>query len=437
MGSRRRALFWLVLVVALVAFAECVAWGGYRAVRGKWFSWSSFQSARASVSGTAAQTGEEEQPLGGEPTERTESGRHVLHPYLGFVMDPRTRNGVSDHGFRGDLPNAPIAEAAPDRVVVGLFGGSVAAATSIRATGILREGVQQVRRFQGRDVVIQTVAWAGYKQPQQLLALAYFLSLGAHFDLVVNLDGFNEVALPPVDNLPAGVYPFYPRNWFGAVSNLRGRSALKVLARIEGIDTRRRAWAAACSRPPLAWSVVANLLWEVADARLVRQRAKEEADLRRHRDDRESVRPYAVSGPGFAVASEEDLYRSLARVWARSSVEMARLCAANGIEYLHFLQPNQYVPGSKPMGQAERSLAVVADQPYRVGVERGYPALQGEASFLRANGVHFVDLTEVFASTEEATYNDACCHLNRRGYEILGAAMVSAIQEHLEAGPGT
>jgi hypothetical protein len=59
----------------------------------------------------------------------------------------------------------------------------------------------------------------GWKQPQQPLALSYFLSLGAKYDVVMNLDGFNELALPFLNNLRAGVYPFFPRLW-----NLSGSS---------------------------------------------------------------------------------------------------------------------------------------------------------------------------------------------------------------------
>ena len=40
----------------------------------------------------------------------------------------------------------------------------------------------------------------GYKQPQQLLVPTYFLSIGQVFDLVVNIDGFNEVALSSVNH---------------------------------------------------------------------------------------------------------------------------------------------------------------------------------------------------------------------------------------------
>jgi len=43
------------------------------------------------------------------------------------------------------------------------------------------------------------------------MRLNYLLALGARFDLFINLDGFNEVALPPAENIPKGVFLFFPR----------------------------------------------------------------------------------------------------------------------------------------------------------------------------------------------------------------------------------
>jgi len=53
----------------------------------------------------------------------------------------------------------------------------------------------------------------GFKQPQPLFSLAFAIYLGAEYDVVINLDGFNEVVLPFTDNLPNKVFPHYPRIW--------------------------------------------------------------------------------------------------------------------------------------------------------------------------------------------------------------------------------
>ena len=60
--------------------------------------------------------------------------------------------------------------------------------------------LQQHEFFKARTLVPLCMAHEGYKQPQQLQVLAYFLSIGQPFDLVINIDGFNEVALSPLNN---------------------------------------------------------------------------------------------------------------------------------------------------------------------------------------------------------------------------------------------
>ena len=47
----------------------------------------------------------------------------------------------------------------------------------------------------GRKIDIVRLALPGQKQPQQLMTLAWVQSLGAEFDIVVNLDGYNEAVL--------------------------------------------------------------------------------------------------------------------------------------------------------------------------------------------------------------------------------------------------
>ncbi len=60
--------------------------------------------------------------------------------------------------------------------------------------------LRQHEFFKTRTLIPLCMAHEGYKQPQQLLVLSYFLSIGQPFDLVINIDGFNEVALSPLNN---------------------------------------------------------------------------------------------------------------------------------------------------------------------------------------------------------------------------------------------
>ena len=52
-------------------------------------------------------------------------------------------------------------------------------------------------------------------------------------------------------------------------------------------------------------------------------------------------------------------------------------------------------------------------------------------SDLARRGVHFVDLTNVFANTSEALYRDNCCHVNINGLRLVSAAIAKAIASDL------
>jgi len=111
---------------------------------------------------------------------------------------------------------------------------------------------------------------------------------------------------------------------------------------------------------------------------------------------------------------------------------MHRLCVANGTLYFHFLQPNQYLEGSKPMGRLERQAAVAPGSVFETSVRAGYPLLREAGRELAAQGVAFQDLTGAFADVREPLYVDTCCHLNQQGYRILGRAMGRSIAAAME-----
>ena len=128
----------------------------------------------------------------------------VAHPYLGFVYNPRDHPAgmlalhsvpVSDWGFLDD--KGPLRGASEREVVIGIFGGSVAFWFSVRGIDAMLEELAKLPQFYGKSFVVVRTALGGTKQPQQLMALNYLLALRGHFDMVINLDGFNEIALAP------------------------------------------------------------------------------------------------------------------------------------------------------------------------------------------------------------------------------------------------
>ena len=138
----------------------------------------------------------------------------------------------------------------------------------------------------------------------------------------------------------------------------------------------------------------------------------------------------------MSFASDAARLEHLAGLWERSSLQMHRLARASGARCFHFLQPNQYVPGSKPIGPKEAAVAL-AEGPfcYRDAVEEGYPLLIDRGARLNAAGVNFHDLTSVFRSEPRAMYSDACCHFTTPGYLRIAEAMADAVVEGLKQAP--
>ena len=322
----------------------------------------------------------------------------VLHPYLGYVASRRSE-GVNAFGLFGPDPLEP---APPDEVRIAVTGGSLAAALRFHEESLAR-ALERVGAFSGRRPSLLVGALGGYKQPQQLQQLAFLLALGARIDAVVNLDGFNEVALPWTENRPAGVYPFYPRSWHIFSQQGFDRELALDVARVEAAAARREHWRQRLVVGPLGASRLLRATGLLLDRELYAdwQAALEEleAGLTRRGVDE------AAAGPPTAAGSEAEYWADLVRVWSESSLQMARLCEANGIPYYHFLQPNQYVLDSKPLSPAERETAIAAPgNLFRQAVERAYPLLREAGAGLAARGVAFHDLTPLFREETQTVY---------------------------------
>ena len=318
--------------------------------------------------------------------------------------------------------------------VIGIFGGSFAAGTSEHAQDEIVAQIRKVPELTRKNIIVQTLALGGYKQPQQLLALTYFLSLGAHFDVVITLDGFNEVTLAPAEN--AGVvFPFYPRGWPARVGNVVDPFTLRAIAEMFSFDERMQHRAMLFATTPLRYSITANLIWRYSHLHLYNQRMAASRQLDEHIRTRQHEFGYIATGPSFHYSNDHAMFQALVDVWKSCSLQMHRLCAANDITYFHFLQPNQYVPGSKPMSQRERDIAFREDHLYRRGVEEGYPLLSKGGETLRKTGVNFQDLTMIFADHDELLYSDDCCHLTPEGYGMIGTRIGQAIADYFNSIP--
>jgi hypothetical protein len=368
-------------------------------------------------------------PLIGE-TARGELAADVLHPYFGPIhrvgVRPRTNNIGFDDEYR-----YPFRRVNDRQFVVGIFGGSVGWYFCDRAVPRFVASLRTDPALAGREIVPLCFAHEGYKQPQQLLVLAYFLSVGQSFDAVINLDGFNEVALGAQNDDRGRDISMPSPMHLDPIINVIDRStltpdAIESLAAISRAKSRLNWLAprAAAARSALAGLIYAKLY------EFTRQRYASE--LARFADVSAPVAPDASMvqiTPSLVRRERDQLYTDIAAGWESSSLLMHDMLAARGIRYLHVLQPNQYASRHR-FGADEARVALNPSSPFKPPVERGYAALRQAGSRL-VSRVAFVDATTLFDDEREAVYEDDCCHYTQRGNDLIGAFVASHLRQLL------
>ena len=427
--TRRRLALSALLGGLILLVLEGLSWLGLSWVHHHPASWAGLEEQRAAArsDGGALAVNLPDLP-------RRHRDEQVIHPFLGFVIDPerspaarwpgRDRDAIQ-LGFPWNEEHL-FQPQDGGTVVVALFGGSVAVGLVQDPQQSLKRALSALPNLEGRRLILLCLASMGYKQPQQLATLNYFLALGGRVDVVLNLDGFNEVALPPAELVPRGAFVHLPQSWIARAAPFDPDLQAKV-GELAAVRARQSARAAAFSRRPWRWSFTAGVLWTVLDrGYAIRARALE-TELASWDPDKLG---YIARGPRLSGKTADTAMADIVDLWQRSSRQMHALAQGLGLRYIHFLQPNQYDPGSKPLSEEEKRSFYQADHPYRPGVEAGYPLLRRAGEELRASGVAFFDLSRIFATTEETLYTDSCCHLNSKGSALLAQAIADALAQH-------
>lgn len=422
LDGKKKLLFSALLLLGVVAVLEVSSALALRVRDGSWPSPSRFREERERVAGVASAA---------DAPPAADASDQVLHPFLGFVQDPAVSQpywAVDVQGFPVVPPPAEVA--GPEQFDVAVFGGSVANGFCFGGRSAFRRVLAESPLVRGKAIAIHCFALGGFKQPQQLMALNWALSLGAQFDLAINLDGFNEVALSVAENAKVHTHPLYPRWWPARVAGIQAASTMRILGTIELLAEERRERAGLCGPSLLAWSPTCHLAWSALDRSLASRLAAAQRQLGAEVPRRKS---FLTRGPRLESWDESEIYPLIARHWAESSSLMFELCRARGIPYFHFLQPNQYLAGSKPMGREERRIAIDPDQIYRPPVEKGYPLLIAAGRTLAARGVPYFDLTGIFLDHPEPLYSDSCCHYTRPGNLLLAETIGKIVVRGLPA----
>ncbi|MDB4433385.1 hypothetical protein N9166_01475 [bacterium] len=413
---RRRSKLVLTLAVALATYGaiELFSLVAYFMWQREGFSFRSVAERR-------------EQYLGVDEEGTRETTREIVkylpHPYLGFVPNRRGPE-VGDHWWI-DSDVDPFREGG-DALRVAIVGGSVA--YNLRDSwDAFTEVLRELPGFGGEPIHRFTLAAPANKQPQQSMAVSYFLALGGKIDILINLDGFNEVGSEIKRNLRLGVHPAYPSMWAQVTRDWSDSAELQRLGEVAMLRRQRTRLAGLFEH--LRYSVTANLVWQLLDTHLGLQIYRRSAA-----DEEIEALPLHSSGPSFG--GDDDAARRFSiEMWARSSLLLDRIADGQGFAYFHFLQPNQYVSGAKhKFTIVERELRLTQKR-YREIIPRWYPELQAAGALLRGQGVRFFDLTRIHEDVDDTVYYYYydCCHFTPLGRDILARSMAGIIVEEMRS----
>ncbi len=422
-SSTKLAQKWAaVVVVNLVVFlilAELMALGIYFFREGGLFY---TRQKKYELIGVIAETEEASNELSDNLTSRR------FHPFFGFVVKPGIDRRFNNYGFISPY-DYPYLKKSENEYLIGIFGGSVA---EIFSQNENRDRfIQKLKRndfFKDKEIVILNFAAGAYKQPQQLLVLNYFLSIGQDFDMVINIDGFNEASMSYI-NYQDGVDISMPVSYIMLpLANLTNQTTpspktIESLAKINRYRTSLNNLAQKINNNHIAF---VGFILEQYYAFLLNKYRAELATLEQIKSD--TFTSLIHINPGEQKLDEDILFERIAQNWANSSIIMNDVLTRRGISYFHFLQPNQYY-SKKRFTDEEARIALNPDQISKVGVEKIYPILAEKAATLRENGVNFYSGLDIFDDELEAVYGDDCCHYNALGNEILANFIARTILE--------
>ena len=381
-----------------------------------------------------------------ERIQETDEGRltgDALHPYFGPThapgfafnipaalrepnaqLTPRLTNNfgfISPHNY-------PFAKTSARQYVIGLFGGSVGVWFCQLGADRLISQLRQNPFFRNRELVPLCFSHEGYKQPQHLLALAYFLSIGQGFDLVVNIDGLNEVALGELNHQHGLDVSMPSFQHMDPLINVLDRSTLtpeklRSLAAIEEYKEQLNSLATRLADNHLA---AVNFVLERLYERTLNDYHREQGRFANLPSNPRATSVVRVT-PEVAPREGAALFEAIAQQWVRASLQMNEMLASLNVPYFHFLQPNQYYT-TRRFSPEEARVAKDDASPFKRSVEQGYPVLTGPtgAGSLKAK-VRFFDATHAFDTEPSAVYMDNCCHYTLAGNHRLADFIAASI----------
>ena len=360
-----------------------------------------------------------------------------LHPFFGYVLkqgaftNEKLKLKVNKHGFFS-LYEYPFIKTNKKQFIIGVFGGSVANnfAVDEYKNQRLSKKLQSYPEFADREIVVLNFGNGGYKQPQQLLILNYFLALGQELDLVLNIDGFNEVALSNLNNKAQIELGMPSVQHIQPLTNLASNVSPEVMSAIVQINDNKKQLKAGIDKLQTCQLALCHAVTSLRVKQLVNnyQQAIVKYDAEVKKSNADTANSGIVYVPkADSVLPDRAAFDKMASMWYESSIGMNQILSSRKIKYFHFIQPNQYYPTKRAFTAKEKEIAINKESPYIEGVKKGYPVLLSKVDDLQKARVNVFSAVNILDNTKETVYKDACCHYNSVGEEVLANYISSSI----------
>lgn len=369
----------------------------------------------------------------------------VIHPVLGVSQRPgiAVNEKVSTKRLKGLIDDKNLDEVASltannlgffsaydypystkdNDYVVGVFGGSVAQWFALQAREyfvyLLKD---EFPALADKDIVILNMAQGGYKQPQQLILLNYLLALGQNFDLIVNIDGFNEVALAK-NNQNKNVHEGFPSAYaLLSLVELSDSQSISqeqflLLARSLTLKNKLKNLEIDIQKSSFSSAALFRTLYSYYIDHQYQQVAYELNYLQTNRNEESII---------YIQPADSHTGRPNLMLWQRSVAQMQALSRQLDISFLSILQANQYYT-NHIFSEKEALIALSPRSPYRQVISSNYPDLELLVGEMKEQGIHIESAVSIFDQEARAVYVDSCCHYNPLGNEILAAFIVEEI----------
>ena len=327
------------------------------------------------------------------------------HPFFGHGV----KDNLSLPKLLNDEPllaNDSIKYINNNKTNILILGGSVAKHLSNNSSGdvikyknvsidnkdIFKKTINEY--FETDKFEIYNAAIDGGKQPQQLFKLYYLDLIGLKFDIIINLDGFNELALTLSENFAINDHLIYPRNYSRLISTFN--SSFNCVSDIN-IKANRFSYI------PI---IEFYDLYKIRNCHFSLEGANKNSGTR------------FSEITNYNKTTFDKALKNSIKIWNISSNKINDFSLKNNITYLHILQPNLYLKNSKKLTSEELNLLNYPK--YGNIISKHYKTL----NLNNLKTQKKLDLRYVFEENTKNLYRDYCCHLNNLGMHLISLEII-------------